>query len=280
MEDTRGEAVPHTETRRSAPEGLIVDEACVRYGVSTQALTAVSLTVAPGEIVALVGANGAGKTTLARTVTGMLGFHGGRVTQGRVHWAGQDTTTWSAPRMVRSGVSQTLEGRRVFADLTVDQNLVAGGMTQRDRKALRERREWLFELFPRLKERSEQQAGLLSGGEQQMLALARALMQFPRLIVLDEPSLGLAPKIVMQIASTVKAIREAGTSVLLIEQNAAMALSIADHGYVLAHGEVTRSGPGGELLADKDIQTFYLGLSEDDPSHQAELDQAVGAAEA
>lgn len=241
---------------------LVVDGLSVRYGAVTGALRGVTMEVPPATVVALMGVNGAGKTTLARAVTGMLGFHGGRVTSGRIHWDGADVTGQQAPRLVRAGISQTLEGRRVFAGLTVEQNLVAGGMTQRDRNVLRERRAWVLELFPRLRERAAQHAGLLSGGEQQMLALGRALMQSPRLLVLDEPSLGLAPKIVDQIAETIGVIREAGTSVLLIEQNATMALSVSDRGYVLSQGEITRSGPSAELLADPDIQTYYLGLRE------------------
>ncbi|MBX6387949.1 MAG: ABC transporter ATP-binding protein [Frankia sp.] len=247
----------------SAAQSLAVDGVSVRYGATTQVLDRVSLTVPPGSVVAIMGVNGAGKTTLARTVTGMLGYHGGRVTAGAVRWGGRNVTGRPAPYMVRAGVSQTLEGRRVFADLTVDQNLGAGGITRRDRRELRTRREWMFELFPRLAERAQQRAGLLSGGEQQMLAFARALMQSPKLIVLDEPSLGLAPKIVTQVADTIRTIRDSGTSVLLIEQNAAMALSVADHAYVISHGRVTRSGPAAELLADPEIRTYYLGLADD-----------------
>lgn len=240
---------------------LKVDRLSVSYGAST-VLEDVSLQVPAGQVVALLGTNGAGKTTLARTVTGMLGYHRGRVTHGSVTWDGSNITRRAPGRIVRAGISQTLEGRRVFANLTVDQNLTAGSMTVRDRTALTERRQWLLDLFPRLAERSNQKAGLLSGGEQQMLALARALMQSPRLIVLDEPSLGLAPAIVTQIADTIRTVREAGVSVLLIEQNATMALSIADHGYIVSHGSVTRSAPAAELLADPDVQTFYLGLDE------------------
>lgn len=252
---------------------LDIESICVRYGASS-VLDDVSLRVPAGSVVALLGTNGAGKSTLARTVTGLLGHHRGLVTAGSVHWDGIDVTGWSAPRMVRAGVSQTLEGRRIFADLTVNQNLVAGGITRRSKAELREQRAWLLDLFPRLAERAEQKAGYLSGGEQQMLALARALMQSPRLLVLDEPSLGLAPKVVAQLAETIGTIREAGTSVLLIEQNATMALSISDHGYVLSHGRVTRSGAAKELLADPDIQTFYLGLSEDDAGRQDDFQRA------
>jgi branched-chain amino acid transport system ATP-binding protein len=164
--------------------------------------------------------------------------------------------------VVRAGISQTLEGRRIFAELTVDQNLAVGGMTRRNDQALKDRRERVLDLFPRLRERLTQRAGYLSGGEQQMLAVGRALMQSPDLLVLDEPSLGLAPIIVDQIRETIATIRDAGTSVLLIEQNAMMALAVSDHGYILSQGIVTKHGPSRQLLADPDIQSFYLGLDE------------------
>jgi branched-chain amino acid transport system ATP-binding protein len=159
-------------------------------------------------------------------------------------------------------VSQVMEGRRVFAELSVDENLRAGGFTRRDKSELKNSYERVMQLFPRLAERRKQTAGYLSGGEQQMLAIGRALMQSPRLLLLDEPSLGLAPMIVEQIRSIVVEINAQGTSVLLVEQNATMALSIADYGYVLENGRVVKDGPGTELLNDKDIQEFYLGVGE------------------
>ncbi|EHR50759.1 ABC-type branched-chain amino acid transport system, ATPase component [Saccharomonospora marina XMU15] len=242
---------------------LSVRGLAVRYGKNVQALHDVSLSVPPGTVVALMGVNGAGKTTLARSVTGMLSFHGGVISAGEILWEGRSIAGRGPRDIVRGGISQTLEGRRVFAELTVAENLTVGGITQRNDAELRRRTEQILEMFPVLAERSDQHAGYLSGGEQQMLAIGRALMQSPRLIVLDEPSLGLAPKVVSQVRDTIAAIREAGTSVLLIEQNATMALGVSDYGYVLSHGRVTKSGPSQELLEDPEIQAFYLGLDED-----------------
>lgn len=241
-------------------DGLSVRELAVRYGRNVRALDSVTLDVPPATVVALMGVNGAGKTTLARAVTGMLGFHSGTADGGTITWDGASVIGMKPAAVVRSGISQTLEGRRIFPELTVDQNLVVGGVTKRNDTALKDRSAMVYDMFPRLSERSAQLAGYLSGGEQQMLAVGRALMQSPRLIVLDEPSLGLAPKIVDQIRDTIVAIKEQGTSVLLIEQNATMALSVSDHGYVLSHGRVTKEGPSAELLHDPEIQTFYLGL--------------------
>jgi branched-chain amino acid transport system ATP-binding protein len=240
--------------------GLRVREVTVAYGRSVTALRDVTLNLPPGRIVAVMGVNGAGKSTLARTISGLLRYHNGTVVTGSITFDGNRLTGRSPRAIVRAGISQSLEGRRVFADLSVADNLRVGGITRRPNAELRHRQEWILELFPRLAERSRQLAGYLSGGEQQMLALGRALMQSPRLLVLDEPSLGLAPKIVEQIAETVGTIRSAGTSVLLIEQNAAMALNVADYGYVLAHGRVVREGTARQLLADPDIQRFHLGL--------------------
>lgn len=243
--------------------GLSVHGLAVRYGKNVQSLHDVSLRVPPGAVVALMGVNGAGKTTLARSVTGMLSFHGGAVSAGDILWEGRPIAGRSPRDIVRGGISQTLEGRRIFAELTVAENLTVGGVTQRNDAELRQRTNQIFEMFPVLADRRNQSAGYLSGGEQQMLAIGRALMQSPRLIVLDEPSLGLAPKMVARVRDTIATIREAGTSVLLIEQNATMALGVSDYGYVLSHGRVTKSGPSRELLEDPEIQAFYLGLDED-----------------
>jgi branched-chain amino acid transport system ATP-binding protein len=251
------------ETESQTSQGLIVRDLTVRYGPAITVLRSIDVEVRPRTVVAFMGVNGAGKTTLARAVTGMLSFHGGSVVSGSITWKGRSIVGHKPARIVRSGISQTLEGRRIFADLTVDQNLSVGGMTKRNDAALKARRESVFELFPRLAERRDQQAGYLSGGEQQMLAIGRALMQSPELLVLDEPSLGLAPSIVDQIRETIVSIRETGTSVLLIEQNATMALTVSDYGYILSHGTVTKQGPSKELLADPHIQSFYLGLDED-----------------
>jgi branched-chain amino acid transport system ATP-binding protein len=252
-----------TPPAAAGPADLRIRGLSVTYGRVVTALRGVDMDVPSGSIVAVMGVNGAGKSTLARTVSGLLRYHRGQVVSGSLTFGGKELTACSPRTIVRSGISQSLEGRRVFADLTVADNLRVGGITRRVNAELRARQDWVFELFPRLAERARQQAGYLSGGEQQMLALGRALMQSPQLLVLDEPSLGLAPKIVEQIAETIGTIRASGTGVLLIEQNATMALTVADHGYVLANGRVVRQGPADELLADPDIQRFHLGLPED-----------------
>ena len=225
-------------------------------------LRGVSLAVPTGQIVALLGANGAGKTTLLRAITGLLDIHRGRVTKGSVQLDGRDITRADASAIVRSGVSQVMEGRRIFAELTVDENLRTGAYTRTDRSAISAAYDRVMDLFPVLQPRRRSTAGYLSGGEQQMLAIGRALMADPRILLLDEPSLGLAPLIVEQIRDIIVQVNEQGTSVLLVEQNATMALSIADEGYVLEHGRVVRDGGGQELLADKDIREFYLGIGE------------------
>ena len=230
----------------------------VVYNDVVLVLRGVSLEVAPGQIVALLGANGAGKTTLLSAVTGLLGVHRGKVTKGSVHLAGVDITDADPAARVKQGLTQVMEGRRIFAELTVEENLRIGAYT--NRTAVGENRTRVLDLFPLLADRRSQTAGYLSGGEQQILAIGRALMSAPRVLLLDEPSLGLAPKVVAQIRDIVVDINQQGTSVLLVEQNATMALAIADHGYVLEHGRVVRDGPGDELLADKDIREFYLGI--------------------
>jgi branched-chain amino acid transport system ATP-binding protein len=230
----------------------------VVYNDVVLVLRGVSLAVPEGRIVALLGANGAGKTTLLSAVTGLLGVHRGKVTKGTVRVAGRDITHDDPADRVRAGLTLVMENRRIFAELTVDENLRTGAYT--NRAAMAENFERVLGLFPRLAERRRQTAGYLSGGEQQMLAIGRALMSAPSLLLLDEPSLGLAPKVVEQIRDIVVDINAQGTSVLLVEQNATMALSIAHHGYVLEHGRVVRDGRGDELLADKDIREFYLGI--------------------
>lgn len=253
-------------TAQPLPEaGLRVRDLGVRYGRTNRALESVSITVPPASVVSVMGVNGAGKTTLARAITGMLAFHNGVADRGSITWDGRSILGTHPAAVVRSGISQTLEGRRIFPELTVEQNLVVGGMTKRNDQALKEVMSSVYEMFPRLAERRAQIAGYLSGGEQQMLAVGRALMQSPQLLVLDEPSLGLAPKIVDQIRGTIAAIRERGTSVLLIEQNATMALTVSDYGYVLSHGRVNKEGPSADILRDPEIKTFYLGLNLDEP---------------
>jgi branched-chain amino acid transport system ATP-binding protein len=245
----------------SAP-ALEVRNLEVVYNDVILVLRGVSVTVPDGAIVAILGANGAGKTTLLRAVTGLLGVHRGEVTKGSVAVAGRDVTTMDAPGIVRTGVAQVMEGRRIFAELTVDENLRVGAYTRRDRAEVAASYERVLDLFPILKDRRGSTAGYLSGGEQQMVAIARAVMASPRLLLLDEPSLGLAPKIVEHIREIIASINAQGTSVLLVEQNATMALQIAAFGYVLEHGRVVKDGTGADLLSDKDIQEFYLGVGE------------------
>jgi len=241
---------------------LTVSDLEVVYNEVILVLRGVSLEVPRGAVVALLGANGAGKTTLLRAVSGLLGVHRGRITRGTVVLDGEDVTALDPPAIVRRGLAQVMEGRRIFAPLTVDENLRAGAYTRRDKAGMRASYERVMGLFPVLAERRRSVAGYLSGGEQQMLAIARALMASPRLLLLDEPSLGLAPMIVEQIREIIAGINRDGTSVLLVEQNAAMALSIAHHGYVMETGRVVREGPAAELLADADIREFYLGVGE------------------
>lgn len=225
-------------------------------------LRGVSLSLPPGDIVTLLGANGAGKTTLLRAVTGLLKVHRGEITKGSVHINGRDLTDADPARRVRAGLAQVMEGRRIFAELTVDENLRTGAYTRRSKTEISANFERVLDLFPVLAQRRRETAGYLSGGEQQMLAIGRALMASPQILVLDEPSLGLAPRLVEQIRDIIVAVNEQGSSVLLVEQNATMALSIADRGYVLEHGRIVKDGPGAELLADRDIREFYLGIGD------------------
>jgi branched-chain amino acid transport system ATP-binding protein len=224
-------------------------------------LRGVSLKVPRGQIVALLGGNGAGKTTLLRALTGLLPIHRGRITKGDVRLEDHSLLGLDGPGVVRRGVAQVMEGRRIFAELTVEENLKAGGFTCPDRASLRAALDRAYSLFPAIADRRHQVAGYLSGGEQQMVAVGRALMSSPRLLLLDEPSLGLAPKIVAQIRDLILTINQAGTSVLLVEQNAAMALSVAHYAYVLENGKVVRDGTPAVLEADADVQEFYLGFA-------------------
>ena len=233
----------------------------VVYNDVALVLRGVSLDVPTGGIAAVLGANGAGKTTLLRAITGLLKVHRGEITKGTIELDGERIDRLDAAAIVRRGVSQVMEGRRTFAELTVDENLRAGAFTQ-TKAAAREGEERVMDLFPALASRRKSVAGYLSGGEQQMLVIARALMQNPRLLILDEPSLGLAPMIVEQIRDIVVQVNEQGTSVVLVEQNAVMALSIATVGYVMETGKVVKDGPAEELREDRDIQEFYLGVGE------------------
>jgi branched-chain amino acid transport system ATP-binding protein len=230
---------------------LEVDDIEVRYG-AIRALKGVSFEVNEGEVVALLGANGAGKTTTQKTVSGML-----RPSLGQIRFDGQRIDGIPAHRLIHLGICHVPEGRRVFPMMTVAENLEMGAF--RFKKADEALLARVLELFPRLEERYKQHAGTLSGGEQQMLAIGRALMGKPRLLLLDEPSMGLAPLIIKQIFDIVKEINEQGVTVLLVEQNAAQALALADRGYVLETGEIVLSGSGQELLTDDRIRAAYLG---------------------
>jgi branched-chain amino acid transport system ATP-binding protein len=255
------QSVPAVDANQVATGAeLTVNNLEIVYNDVMLVVRGVSVTVRPGAVVALLGANGAGKTTLLRAITGLLPVHRGKITKGRVTLDGRDITTDDAASRVKAGLAQVMEGRRIFGELTVDENLRTGAYTSRATMA--QHYERVMDQFPLLERRRRQTAGYLSGGEQQMLAIGRALMSSPSVLVLDEPSLGLAPKVVEQIRDIIVDINSQGTSVLLVEQNATMALSIADHGYVLEHGRVVRDGPGAELVADKDIREFYLGIGE------------------
>ncbi len=229
-------------------------------------LKGVSLQVPDGGVVALLGPNGAGKTTTLRAITGLLDVHHGKVTKGKVRWRlpgapgdGDDLLSRRADAIVRGGIAQVMEGRRILADLTVEENLRAGAYG-RDRAGTRDAIEGFYQQFPILADRRQQQAGYLSGGEQQMLAIARALIARPKLLLLDEPSLGLAPKLQREVARLITEINASGVSILLVEQNAAMALELAHHGYILENGKIVLDGPAAVLREDKDIREFYLGL--------------------
>ncbi len=232
----------------------------VVYNEVVLVLRGLSIDVPDGGIVALLGANGAGKTTAVRAVTGLLDIHEGDITKGSIVWNGTDISNYKPSRIVEAGITQVMEGRRIFAELSVDENLNAGAFTVRDRRENEEAYERVMELFPLLQNRRRDTAGYLSGGEQQMLAIGRALMADPKLLILDEPSLGLAPMLIEQIRDIITDINAQGTSVLLIEQNAVMALSIAHYGYVMESGKVVMDGEPKKLLADEDVQEFYLGL--------------------
>ncbi|MFG1667783.1 ABC transporter ATP-binding protein [Streptomyces sp. Y7] len=246
---------------RSAPPILALHDVTVTYlGGAVTAVREVSLEVPRGTTVALLGANGAGKTTTVRAITNLVGYHGGRMT-GRIEYDGARVDGLSPSRLPGLGVAHVMENRRVFAALSVADNLLAGGHTLKSRKDRLAALARVLELFPRLAERQGQKAGYLSGGEQQMLAIGRALMQSPRLLLLDEPSLGLAPRIVGQITDVLREINRQGTSILLIEQNTALALDIASYGYVLEQGRVAAEGTAGQLRDDPDLQALYLGGS-------------------
>jgi branched-chain amino acid transport system ATP-binding protein len=239
---------------------LAVENLEVVYNDVVLVLRGISIEVPDGHIVALLGANGAGKTTTLRAVTGLLDIHEGDITKGEITFNGVNITDEVPSRRVQRGISQVMEGRRVFAELTVDENLRAGAYVNPNRSSYKASHDRVMTLFPRLKERRTATAGYLSGGEQQMLAIGRALMQDPKLLILDEPSLGLAPLLVQEVRDIIVEINQQGTSVLLIEQNANMALSIAHHGYIMETGKMVMDGHPQKLLKDEDVKEFYLGL--------------------
>jgi branched-chain amino acid transport system ATP-binding protein len=239
---------------------LEVNDLCVRYG-AVFALHGVTVEIPRGGAVALLGANGAGKTSMLRAVGGLLAYHGGRVVQGSINFEGRSTDGLDASRLVAAGIGQALEGRRVFADLTVAENLRLGAFAAGRRRDEAQVRDEMLELFPALREHRAQRAGLLSGGQQQMLAIARAIMAQPRLLLLDEPSLGLAPIVVSEIADALRRINEAGTSILLADQNTTLALQTTGHAYLLENGCVCADGPTQQLLADDTVRATYLGTA-------------------
>ncbi|OCA88647.1 ABC transporter ATP-binding protein [Pradoshia sp. D12] len=232
---------------------LKVEDINVYYG-NIQALKGVSFHIDEGEIVTLIGANGAGKSTLLKTVSGLL-----KPKQGQIMYQGKSIGGKAAQVIVKQGISHVPEGRRVFANMTVEENLQLGAYLRRDRAGIKEDMEKVFDLFPRMNERLKQPAGTLSGGEQQMLAMGRALMAKPKLLLLDEPSMGLAPLLVKTIFRIIEEINNAGTTILLVEQNANLALSIANRAYVVETGKIVLSGSADELTSSEKVKMAYLG---------------------
>ena len=225
----------------------------VYYGM-IQAIKGISFEVNEGEVIALIGANGAGKTTILHTISGLIAPKKGSIT-----FEGQEITKIPAHKIVENGLAQVPEGRRVFPSLSVLQNLKLGAYTRKDKKEIDDTLKMIYERFPRLEERKNQPAGTLSGGEQQMLAMGRALMSKPRIILMDEPSMGLSPIFVNEIFDIIKQVSASGTTVLLVEQNAKKALSIADRGYVLETGKIVKEGNASDLLNDEAVKKAYLG---------------------
>ncbi len=235
---------------------LEIDDITLAYG-RIEALHGISVEVNEGEIVALVGANGAGKTTTMRAVSGLR-----PIASGAIRFDGRDITKMRADKRVALGISQAPEGRGIFPGMTVLENLEMGAYIRRDTAAIRRDLERVYGLFPRLEERRRQASGTLSGGEQQMLAVGRALMSRPKILLLDEPSMGLAPMLIQQIFTIISEINQPGTTILLVEQNAQQALSRAHHAYVLETGRIVKSGTGAELLNDPSVKDAYLGVAQ------------------
>ena len=234
---------------------LTVSNIVTGYSGTLAVLNGISLSVNDGEIVALLGSNGAGKTTTLRTVAGLM-----KPWEGSVTWKGEDITGRPAYEIVRKGMALVPEGRLLFNKLTVYENLTMGAFTRTDKEEIRQTLEMVYDLFPRVKERSSQKAGTLSGGEQQMLAIARGLMSKPELLILDEPSLGLAPKLVKEVFAFIKEINQKGISILVVEQNAKETLALADRAYIIQDGKNTISGNAAELSNNDEVRKAYLGM--------------------
>lgn len=232
---------------------LEVKDLVVSYG-AIKALRGISFNVDAGEIISLIGSNGAGKTTTLHSVSNLI-----KKVSGSITFDGVDITSLPADKIVQMGLIQVPEGRRVFANMSVKENLEMGAYLRRDKENIKKDMEWCYELFPRLKERLSQLSGTLSGGEQQMLAMARALMSKPKLLLLDEPSMGLAPILVDEIFDIITKISSSGTTILLVEQNAYKALSIANRAYILETGQITKTGKASDLITDKAVISAYLG---------------------
>ena len=232
---------------------LSIEGLKVRYG-AIEAVKGVNIEVPEGSVVALLGSNGAGKTSTLRTISGLT-----EAAEGKITYYGKDITNMDPEKIAKLGMAQSPEGRQIFGDLTVEENLKAGAFTVKDRKVLKKCYERVYRYFPRLEERKSQMASTLSGGELQMLAIARALMSNPKVLLLDEPSLGLAPLVVRDIFEIIKEIRKEGTTVVIVEQNALQTLKIADYGYVLEVGEISMEGPASELIRDPKLVEAYLG---------------------
>jgi branched-chain amino acid transport system ATP-binding protein len=242
---------------------LLVNNIEVIYHNVILVLKGMSLQVNEGQIVTILGNNGAGKTTTLKAISGLLASENGKVTDGFVQFMGQRIDRTSPEKIVRMGIFQVMEGRRVFGDLTVEENLVIGGHTNKNTRKMKQDMEKVFHYFPRLVQRRDTLAGYISGGEQQMLVIGRGLMASPKLMLLDEPSMGLSPLLVSEIFEIIKRInKEEGVTIVLVEQNARLALSIADHGYVMENGRIVLDDQADKLAENADIKEFYLGLTE------------------
>jgi len=251
----------HHSSKPASPPALAVHNIQIVYGGAIEAVRDVSLEVRPGQIVALLGSNGAGKSSVLKAISGVLDAEDGEIEKGAIQLFGESVERVPAASIVKRGLVQVPEGRRLFASLTVEENLVVGGHLQAA-GSLATARDYVYDLFPRLAERRRHIAGYLSGGEQQMVAIGRALMSQPRVLALDEPSLGLAPLIVTEIFNSIRRLREtSGLTILLVEQNASRALAIADYAYIMENGRIVLDGDSEQLRRNQDVREFYLGLS-------------------